>query len=62
MSLVLDSNNSRRLGVGERINAGVFARPYYGDLEWAMVGPADYVCGSYVTDDSRPRVPRVPDG
>jgi hypothetical protein len=52
MSLELDSNNSRRLGVGERINAGVFARPYFGDLEWAMVGPADYVCGSYVTDDS----------
>lgn len=51
MTLVLDSNNSRRLGVGERINAGVFARPYFGDLEWAMVGPVDYVCGSYVTDD-----------
>jgi hypothetical protein len=52
MSLTLDSNNSRRLGVGERINAGVFARPCFGDLEWAMVGPADYVCGSYVADDS----------
>jgi len=51
MTLVLDSNNSRRLGVGERINAGVFARPYCGELEWAMVGPVDHVCGSYDTDD-----------
>lgn len=51
MSLVLDSNNSRRLGVGERINAGVFARPWCSGLDWAMVGPDDHVCGSYVPDD-----------
>jgi hypothetical protein len=52
MSLVLDSNCSRRLGVGERIVAGVFARPWSSDLDWAMVGPDDHICGSYVTDDS----------
>jgi hypothetical protein len=51
-SLKMDSNNSRRLGVGERINPGVFARPFYGDLEWAMIVPSDYACGSYVTEDS----------
>jgi hypothetical protein len=52
MSLTLDSNCSRRLGVGERINAGVFARPWSSDLDWAMVGPDDHICGSYVADDS----------
>ena len=51
MSLELDSNNSRRLGVGERINAGVFARPWCSGLDWAMVGPDDHICGSYVPDD-----------
>jgi len=51
MSRELDSNNSRRLGVGERINAGVFARPWCSGLDWAMVGPDDHICGSYVPDD-----------
>jgi hypothetical protein len=47
----LDFSNSRALGVGERIEPGVYARPIGSDEEWIRVEPFDTCCGDVVADD-----------
>lgn len=49
--MILDDNNSRRLGVGERITEGVYARFTETDQEWTRLSSEDGCVGDYVSPD-----------